>query len=47
MFAAAVVLDRGGPDDPDPSVAIAADGHHVTLTWPDGVSAEIALPAPE
>jgi hypothetical protein len=50
VLAAVVVLDRGGPDDADPSLAIARDGqggHHVTLTWPDGVSAEVALPAPE
>jgi Uncharacterized protein conserved in bacteria (DUF2264) len=45
VFAAVVVLDRGGPEDADPSLAIAADGRHVTLTWPDGVTAEVALPA--
>ncbi|ADJ44981.1 hypothetical protein AMES_3156 [Amycolatopsis mediterranei S699] len=45
VFAAVVVLDRGGPDDADPSLAVAADGHHVTLTWPDGVTAEVPLPA--
>ncbi|HET6708847.1 DUF2264 domain-containing protein [Amycolatopsis sp.] len=48
VFAAVVVLDRGGPDDADPSLAVAADGrggHRVTLTWPDGVTAEVALPA--
>jgi hypothetical protein len=46
VFAAVVVLDRGGPDEPDPSVTFAADGRTVTLTWPDGVTAEVALPAP-
>ncbi len=48
VLAAVVVLDRGGPADPDPALAVAADGrggHHVTLTWPDGVTAEVALPA--
>ncbi|KDN19082.1 DUF2264 domain-containing protein [Amycolatopsis rifamycinica] len=48
VLAAIVVLDRGGPDEPDPSLAIAEDGHgghRVTLTWPDGVTAEAALPA--
>src|SRR5213079_2877491 len=50
VLAAVVVLDRGGPGDPDPALTIAADGqggHHVTLTWPDGVTAEVALPAPD
>ncbi|MDQ7803005.1 DUF2264 domain-containing protein [Amycolatopsis sp. A133] len=50
VFAAVVVLDRGGPADPDPVPTIAEDGrggHRVTLTWPDGVTAEAALPAPE
>ncbi|OXM61272.1 DUF2264 domain-containing protein [Amycolatopsis vastitatis] len=50
VLAAVVILDRGGPDDPDPALTVAADGrggHHVTLTWPDGVTAEAALPAPE
>ncbi|MFF1610440.1 DUF2264 domain-containing protein [Amycolatopsis sp. NPDC058278] len=45
VFAAVVVLDRGGPDDADPSLAVAADGRQVTLTWPDGVTAEVPLPA--
>ncbi|MEV5717700.1 DUF2264 domain-containing protein [Amycolatopsis mediterranei] len=45
VFAAVVALDRGGPADPDPVPTIAADGRHVTLTWPDGVTAEVALPA--
>ncbi|GHG43146.1 MULTISPECIES: DUF2264 domain-containing protein [Amycolatopsis] len=45
VYAAVVVLDRGGPDEADPSLAIAADGRHATLTWPDGLSAEVSLPA--
>ncbi|WP_103342046.1 DUF2264 domain-containing protein [Amycolatopsis sp. CA-126428] len=45
VFAAVVALDRGGPEDADPSLAIAADGRHVTLTWPDGISAEVPVPA--
>ncbi|MGW4061542.1 DUF2264 domain-containing protein [Amycolatopsis sp. NPDC004747] len=46
VYAAVVVLDRGGPDDPDPSSAVDAGGRVVTLTWPDGVTAEIALAEP-
>jgi hypothetical protein len=42
VYAAVVVLDRGGPDEPGPSLAITADG--VTLAWPDGVTAHVALP---
>ncbi|WP_206784986.1 DUF2264 domain-containing protein [Amycolatopsis sp. MtRt-6] len=48
VFAAVVVLDRGGPDEPDPSLTIAPDGrggHRITLAWPGGVTAEVALPA--
>ncbi|MEU0534188.1 DUF2264 domain-containing protein [Amycolatopsis tolypomycina] len=45
VYAAVVVLDRGGPDDPDPSLTIAGDGRAVTLAWPDGLTAEVALPA--
>ncbi|WP_410641107.1 DUF2264 domain-containing protein [Amycolatopsis sp. lyj-346] len=45
VFAAVVVLDRGGPAAPDPVLTIAAAGRNVTLAWPDGVIAEVALPA--
>ncbi|WP_410573904.1 DUF2264 domain-containing protein [Amycolatopsis sp. cmx-4-61] len=47
VLAAVVVLDRDGPDEPDPALTIAADGRTATLTWPDGVTARVALPAPE
>ncbi|MBE8522100.1 DUF2264 domain-containing protein [Amycolatopsis sp. H6(2020)] len=45
VYAAVVVLDRGGPADRDPSLSVAADGRRVTLTWLDGVIAEVTLPA--
>ena len=50
VVAAVVVLDRGGPDEPDPALALTADGaggHRAVLTWPDGVRAEVSLPAPK
>lgn len=42
VLAAAVVLDRGGPDAPD--VTVGHDGENVTLTWPDGFRTTVPLP---
>ncbi len=43
VLAAVVVLDRGGPDPPEVAVTVSTD-HQVTLTWPDGLRADISLP---
>ncbi|MEV6831988.1 DUF2264 domain-containing protein [Amycolatopsis sp. NPDC051102] len=44
VLAAVVVLDRGGPGAPDPALTVAGD--RVTLTWSDGLTTEVAVPAP-
>lgn len=49
VLAASVVLDRGAGDTAEPTVTVRdADdgGHRVTVAWPDGVRAALALPAP-
>ena len=47
VVAAAVVLDRGGEDQPFPAVVVhqAPGGHRAVLTWPDGLTTEVELSA--
>ncbi|HEY3480372.1 MAG TPA: DUF2264 domain-containing protein [Streptomyces sp.] len=49
VLAASVRLDRGAGDPPEPTVSVRDEGngeHHVTVEWPDGVRADVTLPAP-
>jgi hypothetical protein len=49
VLAAAVHLDRGEGDMAVPALRVrpaAGGAHDVTLTWPDGTTAEVTLPAP-
>ncbi|MGW0821099.1 DUF2264 domain-containing protein [Streptomyces sp. NPDC002845] len=48
VLAAVVLLDRGGPDAPAPALAVHPgpdSGHRAVLTWPDGHTTEVGLPA--
>lgn len=48
VLAAAVSIDRGSPCSPDPAVTVARDADgadRVLLTWFDGLTTEIILPA--
>ncbi|MET8847830.1 DUF2264 domain-containing protein [Amycolatopsis sp. NPDC004625] len=42
VFAAVVVLDRGGPVEADPALTVTGD--RVTVTWPDGLATEVTVP---
>ena len=50
VCAAVVLLDRRGPAPAEPVLtvhALDAGGHTIDLSWPDGVTATVLLPAPE